>query len=158
MRACARSCSFFTDMDEDGSGLITYDELRHSVRTRLKVGKSTLTEAALKAVWCALDVDDSNSITAPELGSFLKRTIAKAGFARQATMHSGGSLLASDSASASMSNAIASQPTSEMRAELETAGVPIPADEEILTLSASFNEWLEAARKRDNKETHSWFK
>ena len=145
-------------MDEDGSGLITYDELQHSVRSRLKVSKATLADDALRAVWCALDVDDSNSITAPELGAFLKRTIGKAGFARQATMHSGGSLLASDSALASGSNAIASQPTREMRAELEAVGVLIPAEEELSTLSAKFNEWLEAARKRDNKETHSWFK
>ena len=45
----------------------------------------------------------------------------------------------------SMNVAIASTPTFEMRAELESAGVALPAEEELNVLSTQFNEWLTAA-------------
>ena len=156
----------FNDLDEDGSGNITFDELRHATRSRLKVTPSMLSEEAIKAMWCALDVDNSNAISAAEFGAFLKRVVnermgsdPKGLGGRQATMHTGGSLLATDSALVAASNAIASQPTSEMRAELEAAGIRLE-EGELGILCAQFVAWLDAAHKampdKQRHSTHSW--
>ena len=54
------------------SGFVTLDELRQVVRHKLKVKPSKLSENAIKALWCALDGDDSNQIQMDEFGTFLK--------------------------------------------------------------------------------------
>ena len=54
--------------------------------------------------------------------------------------------------------AIATQPTKEMRAELETAGVALPDDDALTELSTKFNIWLEELRVREGKDaSHSFF-
>ena len=54
--------------------------------------------------------------------------------------------------------AIASQPTSEMRIELEAAGVTLPDDAQLTQHSEQLNEWLEEMRHADGKEhSTSWF-
>ena len=55
-----------------GSGTITYDELTDVVRHKLRVSASVLSENDVKALWCALDADDSNQLTMSEFGGFLK--------------------------------------------------------------------------------------
>ena len=120
--------NFFTDIDADSSGIITFDEWRHAIRSRLGIGKRELSEEQLKGVWCALDANDSDSATPTELGAFLKRTVATKDapvFNRQATISTSGTSLTSASALAASSSAVASQPTAEMRAELEASGVVI---------------------------------
>ena len=62
MRLCA----------SQGSGAITYDELTEVVRHKLRVGAAVLSENHVKALWCALDADDSNQLTMSEFGRFLK--------------------------------------------------------------------------------------
>jgi hypothetical protein len=50
----------------------TYDEMKHVVRQKLHIKSKELSESDLKALWCVLDADDSNSIMIDELTRFLK--------------------------------------------------------------------------------------
>jgi Ca2+-binding EF-hand superfamily protein len=56
-----------------GSGFITFDELEDILRRKAKKGPSFLSDEKLRALWCALDSDDSNQIMPQEMGKFLKR-------------------------------------------------------------------------------------
>ena len=56
-----------------GSGEITYDELCEVVRHKLRVSSTAMPDNAIKALWCALDADDSNQLTPEEMGAFFKR-------------------------------------------------------------------------------------
>ena len=51
---------------------MTFDELEVVVRKKLSMKKNELSEPALKALWCALDADDSNQVMADEFHKFLK--------------------------------------------------------------------------------------
>ena len=55
-----------------GSGSVSFDEWRRVIRSRLKVSLATLQEDTLKALWCAIDSDDSNSVQLDEVARFLK--------------------------------------------------------------------------------------
>ena len=129
--------------DDDGSGFLTFDELCRVVRTRCKKKANDISDESLRALWCALDADDSNAVQRDEMAKFLRRGEQK----RATPMKRGGqgtSLKGSNELS-SMNAAIASTPTSEMRAELESAGVALPSDAQLNVLSSQFNAWLEAA-------------
>lgn len=65
--------TLFKEVDDDASGLITYDEMRTVVRKKLKMTKKDLSEQKLQALWCALDEDGSDHIAAVEFGRFMKR-------------------------------------------------------------------------------------
>ena len=62
----------FHQMDSDGSGRITFDEMATMVRRELEIPMEKLSEASLKGVWAALDDDRSGFITAGEFGKFMK--------------------------------------------------------------------------------------
>lgn len=62
----------FVDIDQDRDGLITYDELVSTIRRKLKQPKSVLSDTVIQALWCALDVNDSNAIDPEEMARFLK--------------------------------------------------------------------------------------
>ena len=62
----------FKMVDDDDSGLLTYDELRHVVRRLFKVKKAVWSEEQIMALWCALDKDNSNSIARVEFGRMMK--------------------------------------------------------------------------------------
>ena len=62
----------FKEVDEDGSGFVTYDEFLRVARTKLHLKPSDASDVALKALWCVLDVDDSNTILPNEMSVFLK--------------------------------------------------------------------------------------
>jgi len=61
----------FVEVDVDGSGFVTYDELEHATRTKLRLDKAELPEDALKALWCVLDADDSDAVQADEFKLFI---------------------------------------------------------------------------------------
>ena len=65
--------TLFKEVDDDASGLITYDEMRTVVRKKLKLSKKDLSEQRMQALWCALDEDFSDHIAAVEFGRFMKR-------------------------------------------------------------------------------------
>lgn len=72
-RERARSwLTLFKEVDVDGSGLITYDELVMVVREKLKITKTDLTSVQVKALWCALDADGGGQLSQAEFGRFMQ--------------------------------------------------------------------------------------
>jgi len=64
--------NLFAYVDADGSGFITYDEFEPAVRKKLHIKKGRLSDDRLKALWCAIDGDDSNQIHVNEFSMFVK--------------------------------------------------------------------------------------
>merc|ERR550514_1939932 len=64
--------NLFAEVDQDGSGFITYDELLDVIRHKLHKGPKVMTENKIKALWCTLDKDDSNSVEKDEMATFFK--------------------------------------------------------------------------------------
>ena len=135
--------NLFNEADLDGSGFITYDELEDVTRRRLKQGPSSLSDDRLKALWCALDVDDSNSIMPEEMGKFLKR-------GRVEHKSKGPSNLNKKSIELGQvtdGGALACQPTSEMRAALPAELMEGELDD----LAKKMCKWLEESLHKQNK-------
>ena len=63
----------FKHMDDDGSGKVAYVEFEGLVRHELQLTPKELPEAALKAVWVALDSDGSGHISVGEFGAFMRK-------------------------------------------------------------------------------------
>lgn len=55
------------------SGYITFDEFSNVLRNTLRKGPIAFPNYRLKALWCALDADDSNTVHKDEAARFLKR-------------------------------------------------------------------------------------
>ena len=68
----------FKEMDDDASGLLTFDELRHVIRRKFKISSKVFSEERIKSLWCAVDDDNSNSIALVEFGRFIKLATAPA--------------------------------------------------------------------------------
>jgi len=62
----------FVHMDDDCSGKVNFHELEDMIRNELKVSKAKLSDEQLRAVWRALDEDESGLITVGEFGSFMR--------------------------------------------------------------------------------------
>ena len=77
----------FKHMDDDGSGKVAYVEFEGLVRHELQLTPKELPEAALKAVWVALDSDGSGHISVGEFGAFMRK-------GGGATGHRGGAMMA----------------------------------------------------------------
>ena len=56
---------------------MTFDELQHVTRKKLKLSKSALPEAVLEGLWLRLDADDSDAIDTSEFARFLRGDIAE---------------------------------------------------------------------------------
>ena len=154
--------NLFAEVDQDGSGFITFDELEDVVRRTLKKGTKVISKDTLKALWCTLDKDDSNSMEKEEMAGFFKR--GAAAVAKKAPPppkeHTSASLLGAGGAFErhGMGGAIASTPTSEMREELEVLGVSLPTDDELTELSTKLNKWLEDDRELNGRgSVVTWF-
>ena len=63
----------FKEMDDDGSGKITFSELLDMVRSELEFSKKDISDTALKRVWAALDDDRSGYLTSGEFGAFMRK-------------------------------------------------------------------------------------
>jgi Ca2+-binding EF-hand superfamily protein len=151
--------NLFKELDEDGDGNVTFDELTDVVRRKLNKGSKHMSESALKALWCALDVDDSNSIQKDEMAAFLKRGAHKLEKPKPALAkeHTSANLVGALERHG-MGSAIASTPTKEMRKELEAAGVALPNEAQLTTLSQKMNEWLDHLRHSEGREhAVTWF-
>ena len=140
---------------------VTYDELSSLTRTRLRLKKRDLSEMDLMALWCALDEDDSNQILQDEALRFLKLapTATKDGFAATNTRaYLAKKKQEADRAAAPDTARVDhSLRTPEMRAKLAEAGHALPDGDRLVELSRIFNERLEDARKKQNKEGFSWY-
>jgi hypothetical protein len=66
----------FNEVDEDHSGAITFDELSVVVRRKVGLKPHQISEQELRALWCALDADDSDTIKVDEMFKFLQGNIA----------------------------------------------------------------------------------
>ena len=64
--------SLFQEIDLDSSGYVTFDELTLVVRRKLQLSSAQLSDERLRALWCRLDADESNSIMPDEMAKFLK--------------------------------------------------------------------------------------
>lgn len=62
----------FNHMDGDSSGTINFYELQAMIRQELKMTVGQLSDEQLKAVWLALDEDNSGLITVGEFGRFMR--------------------------------------------------------------------------------------
>ena len=171
LSASERTVTFFTIfqvLDSDNSGFITYDELVHVVRKKLKVSQKQLTGNELKSLWCALDVDDSNRVDRDEFFAFFKRGAELAQAPTQlldnkaagagkdfASQHSFAGM-------AAMNQVLKQKSTREMKKELIEAGVFLPDPAEQIALGKRFNDWLERYRREEGErgkasKAQSWY-
>jgi hypothetical protein len=116
----------------------------------LKKGPKAISHDTLKALWCALDVDDGNSLLKDEVAGFFRRgTKAKPAKPQMGFAGGGGAATISDRVGTGV--ALACQPTKEMRAELKEKAVVLPDDNRLISLSQLFNKKLEMLRYDQNK-------
>lgn len=123
--------NLFADIDADGSGFITFDELQDVVRHKLKQGPSILADDKLEALWCFLDADNSNSILPGEIATFLKRGASE----HKAKAFNKGPKTELGMGQAGMGRALESTPTAQMRASVEAA----LTEDEVTELSKKMN-------------------
>jgi Ca2+-binding EF-hand superfamily protein len=141
----------FKEADRDRSDFVTHDELVDFVRRKLQRGVGDLSDVQLKQLWCTLDVNRDNRLHRDEVAAFLKlgrSTDHDASPPREASpprKHTPAALVGSIDRHG-MSEAEPSQPTAEMRRDLRDKGVALPNDDELISLSESFNAWIEAYR------------
>ena len=148
---------------------MTFDELNVLTRRKLMLRLKDISETELRALWCALDADDSNQILQDEALSFLKLAPMRTRDSLADTNVRGGGVearkkakeakKAAEEAKIAAYNSVnidAVCRTKEMRRELEEDGVP-PLDEfDLLDLSELFNERLEEAREKSGTASRSF--
>jgi hypothetical protein len=67
----------FRKVDNDGSGLISYDEFVEMVRNDLKLSARALPEKNILQAWLALDTDGSGYLSSGEFGAFMRAAAPK---------------------------------------------------------------------------------
>lgn len=173
--------NLIAELDEDKSGFVTFDELKHVARSKLGLTAEELPGKQLRALWCALDADDSSSIKIDELAAFLtgnarllrKMLTASEERTRAAEEHEERvrAILKIQSATRGKNARAAcrgkvkarkklatgeAEPTKEMRLRLREEGVPLPTVDELLALSKLCTERLEAARQANSTSARTF--
>ena len=152
--------NLYAIIDIDGSGFITYDELYNTIRQSLFKGPRILPTNAIKALWCALDADCSNSVDKEEAGAFLRLGVAQLPTPKpQPAKEFSTNILYGPMGRVGMNRAIDSPPTTLMLEQLKAAGVGLPSDEQITTLSKRLCEWLADYRRQvlNQESAPSWY-
>ena len=144
--------NLFKEIDEDGSGYITFDEFEDVIRHKLKQPKKVISDERVKAIWCALDADDSNQIMPQEMGKWLKQGADEVTSKAPKNLNKK-KIELGGAQTAGLGRALASTPTAEMRASLEA---PL-TEEELDDLAKKVTSWLEELMYKKNMATHSWF-
>jgi hypothetical protein len=135
--------SLYAIIDIDGSGFITYDELLSTIRQTLFKGSRIIPERAIKALWCSLDADLSNSVDKEEAGAFLRLGVAALPKPAPPPVKSfSASNLVGPLGRIGMNRAIDSTPTSQLLKELKATDIALPADAELTALSKKLCVWL----------------
>ena len=159
-----RWLELFKDFDHDHSGLLEYSEFEAGVRRRMRLGHDDLSDATLKSLWNALDVDGSGFIEEAEFQTFMGReTNPKLLAARRDVVIRQKSMsrrLANEEAvdrDLKLANLKSSVDTIIMRKELKAAGirVPEPGSEELKQLAIQYGKWVRAD-KPDAHEGVAW--
>ena len=109
------------------------------MRHKLRVSASVLSENDVKALWCALDADDSNQLTMSEFGGFLKLG-DKPQLKKLKPWGSSGHGGETESQVAARNATLACTPTKVIKAELEAAGVSPLDDIQYVAFSKEFNK------------------
>lgn len=156
----------FKEVDDDASGLLTYDELETVTRKKMKISKKDLSDTGLKALWCVLDIDNSDNIDGTEFSRFMQ--IEGAGSLQKGAAEARQELLKqqaiekrklademkkADLAAAKLVSCI---PTAQMRDELKAAGVALLDDDEVTRLSGIYNKKLEIKLPDGKIEMRGW--
>ena len=152
--------NLFKEIDQDGSGFITYDELENVIRFDLKKSHKEISTKSLKALWCVLDKDLSNQVrsrrhlpspayvhasysetrASPTRCTWTRRRASSSAAPPRGTRRSPPTSSASDALNAeryNMDRAIAGPTTKGLRAELAAASVSLPnPDEQARDLAA----------------------
>jgi hypothetical protein len=155
--------ALFREADVDGSGEVTFDEFQLVVRKKLNHATAEMPGARLRALWCALDADDSNAIRVDEFAKLLKRYAppqnSKPKFGGKGSVR-GQAFDAFQAPLQARGTALASPSTAAMRAELEAAQVELPEAAALVQLSRLFGGRLEefchrigSSRGRDTHAT-----
>ena len=144
--------NLFSEIDEDGSGFVTFDEFEDVVRHRLGQSVKKVPDETVRAIWCALDTDDSNQIMPQEMGKWLKQGADEVTSKAPKNLNKK-KIELGGAQTAGLGRALASTPTAEMRASLEA---PL-TEEELDDLSKKVTSWLEELMYKKNMATHSWF-
>ena len=144
--------NLFSEIDEDGSGFVTFDEFEDVVRHRLGQSVKKVPDETVRAIWCALDTDDSNQIMPQEMGKWLKQGADEVTSKAPKNLNKK-KIELGGAQTAGLGRALESTPTAEMRASLEA---PL-TEEELDDLSKKVTSWLEELMYKKNMATHSWF-
>jgi Ca2+-binding EF-hand superfamily protein len=150
--------NMYAVLDQDGSGFITYDELTNAVRQKLKRIESEMPQRSIKALWCALDANGSNTLEKEEVGSFLRLGTDALPKRTGRQIYKAPSLTSSFERHG-MSGALDCTPTAKLLEELERAGVALPTPHELSGLARLLIKWLEEYRKMVlyQNSAPSWF-
>ena len=144
--------NLFKEIDEDGSGYITFDEFEDVIRHKLKQPKKVISDERVKAIWCALDADDSNQIMPQEMGKWLKQGADEVTSKAPKNLNKK-KIELGGAQTAGLGRALESTPTAEMRASLEA---PL-TEEELDDLSRKMCRWMEELLAQKNQSVHSWY-
>ena len=157
--------TIFKEADADGSGVIQLDEFKRVTRRTIGLSQSKLSDDGLKALFCALDVDDSSGVPYDEFKHFLKLYTPKVSTGPRwvgANQELTGRGADTGFSFVSHGEVLQQTPTTTLRAQLAAKGVVLPNSERLDKLSRLFNERLEEARTKalGNQATQtnvSWF-
>ena len=144
--------NLFSEIDEDGSGFVTFDEFEDVVRHRLGQSVKKVPDETVRAIWCALDTDDSNQIMPQEMGKWLKQGADEVTSKAPKNLNKK-KIELGGAQTAGLGRALESTPTAEMRASLEA---PL-TEEELDDLSRKMCRWMEELLAQKNQSVHSWY-
>jgi len=155
--------ALYKDIDEDQSGLITFEEFASATRERLGIKPTQLSDNKLMALWCVLDADNSGYLESGEFHTFMGRVSPELAGRDDARRK----LIKTKTASKRQMNEdlsnrelelegfVSEYKTETMRADLAAENVEPLNDEEKKKAAIQFQKWVKAYIP-DRNETIAW--